>query len=58
MADKLKLTIDLPIATEHGATKGREFEITRREGGRNAKVFFIGDIGEECAAFSCEYERI
>ena len=58
MANRMKLIIDLPIAKEHGATKGREFEITRREAGRDAKVFFVGDAGEECAAFSREYVRI
>ena len=49
---KVKLLQGLPIDHIHGATKGRVFDVRRQEGeGRWRKVFFMGDAGEECAAF-------
>jgi len=54
---KIKLTEDLPIDEKHGCTKGRIFEATHIEQkGRDKRVYFVGDAGEECAAFSSEYE--
>lgn len=51
---KIRLLHDLPIGSEHGATKGRIFEAKKCK----RKAWFTGDTGKECAAFSFEYEMI
>ena len=62
---RLSLLKDLPIDDSHGCLKGREFISTAvsyqaaKSGGgdgRFDRVFFIGDAGEECAAFAGEFE--
>ena len=55
---KIKLVVDLPLDPKHGATAGREFEITREDDMQGGKVFFLGDAGEMCAAFAREYKTI
>lgn len=52
---KIRLTKNLPIGTEHGALAGRVFDVV---GTRNGKLFFKGDAGELCAAWSHEYEFV
>ena len=60
---KIRLLIDLPVEKQHGCIKGRVFDVTRcdvnstsRRGA--AKWFFMGDTGEECAAFLQEFEVV
>ena len=53
---KIKLMRDLPIGTEHGATKDRVFDLLEDRG--DGKYWFMGDAGEECAAFGFEVEVI
>ena len=66
---KIKLTVALPIAKEHGCFVGEEFDAeyknTAFQEGEEVVVFerdkpvkFIGKAGEECVAFSREYEVI
>lgn len=58
---KIKLLIDLPLEKKHGANAGRVFELIRTTGPQRrsaAKFFFMGDAGEECAAFGSECEEI
>lgn len=58
-AVRIRLTRSLPIEKRHGADKGRVFVLVRREAeGRRRRAFFVGDAGEECAAFSGEYELV
>ncbi|WP_187993589.1 hypothetical protein [Vibrio harveyi] len=49
---KIQLTEDLPIADEHGAKKGRVFDVVEIGGGRHTLYFFIGDAGEKCGAYA------
>ncbi len=59
---KIRLLVDIPIEAKHGATKGRVFDVIRRD--RLPKAFklkrhrfwFMGDVGRECAAFGKEVE--
>lgn len=54
---KIRLLVDLPIATKHGAVKGAVFAVTRRDKiGRDRRIYFVGNAGEECAAYAEEYE--
>lgn len=57
---KIKLNVDLPIAPEHGAKKGRVFDVVEadRLDDLMKRYFFIGDTGERCAALSREFEII
>ena len=56
---QIRLLSSLPIGSEHGATEGRVFAVVRMDPpGRNRRVYFIGDAGEECAAFMNEYVRL
>ena len=56
---KIRLTLDLPIDKKHGATAGRVFEVVRQDlMGRSRRVFFVGDVGRECAALTHEYEAV
>lgn len=56
---KIRLIENLPIAQEHGCKAGCEFEVVKQEEfRRNRKVFFRGDTGELCAAFSHEYIEV
>ena len=49
----LRLLRDLPIEEKHGATAGRVFECLRYDDrSRDRKAWFIGDAGEECAAYT------
>lgn len=52
---KIRLTRNIPIGKEHGATAGRVFDVVRI---KNGKLFFRGDAGELCAAWSHEYEVV
>ena len=58
MPKRIKLLCDLPIHSSHKALKGNEYDVIRFTYGRGAKVFLIGDIGEEFVAYSSEYEAI
>lgn len=51
---KIELIMDLPIPEKHGCKKGRQFEVTREQHG---KVWFVGDAGDECAAWNMEYKE-
>lgn len=51
---RIRLVVDLPFLPEHGALEGREFDADI-EPGRGHKAWFMGDAGEECAAWSWEY---
>ena len=44
----IRLLCDLPINARHGATKGRVFEVIRRDGGL---AFVAGDAGVEFGVF-------
>lgn len=55
MAKKIELIMDLPIPEKHGCKKGRQFEVTREQHG---KVWFVGDAGDECAAWNMEYKEV
>ena len=58
---KIKLLRDLPIEPHHGAKAGRIFDLLRSTGPMRrseAKFWFMGDAGEECAAFGFECEEI
>lgn len=52
---KIRLTRNIPIGKEHGATAGRVFDVVQIKKG---KLFFRGDAGELCAAWSHEYEVV
>lgn len=48
----VRLLQDLPIDDATGAHEGRVFPCLRYDhSGRNAKAWFLGDDGNECAAF-------
>ena len=51
---KIKLKIDLPIQKQHGATKGRVFEVLENRD----KYSFFGDADEVCRAFPREVEIV
>jgi len=55
---RLRLTCDLPIHQKHGAFIGKEFDVLNIESGRGKKAWFVGAVGEKCAAFSNEYELV
>jgi hypothetical protein len=58
---KIKLLVDLPLEAKHGATKGKIFKLIRSNGlvrHSLVKFWFLGDAGEECAAFGNELEEI
>ena len=50
---RIRLTRNIPIGKEHGATVGRVFDVVEIKKG---KLFFKGDAGVLCAAWSHEYE--
>ena len=52
---KIKLKIDLPIESKHGATSGKIFECCDMDHHRGGKAWFIGNAGVKCAAFFSEY---
>jgi len=54
----MRLIMDLPIEKKHGCVAGAEFEIIGWEEKRGRKTSFIGKAGEECCAFSNEYELV
>lgn len=54
---KIKLTEELTIAVEHGATKDAVFEVTKFDEVKDL-YYFKGKIGIECAAYSSECEII
>ncbi len=48
----VRLFVTLPLDTKHGASAGRVFSCLRfDEKGRTRKAWFLGDAGEECAAY-------
>jgi len=52
---KIELLHDLPIAKNHGAIKGKIFDVLKVYKGT---YVFLGDAGEECTAFSREVKII
>lgn len=61
MAWRIRLLVNLPILPKHGAMKGRVFDVTRDSGPARrseALFYFIGDAGEECAAYGSECEDV
>ena len=58
---KIVLLRDLPVEKKHGATKGRVFDISRKEENRvrgGVHYYFIGDAGEEVGVLIHEYDII
>jgi hypothetical protein len=61
---RIKLLCTLPIQSKHGAVEGREFDVIKTEklvrgpNPSNKKYWFIGDVGEKCAAWGTEVEPI
>ncbi len=58
---KIRLTTDLPLLNDHGAHKGREFEVVRVDTSKvtgKQRFWFVSDVGEEVAALRGEFEEI
>lgn len=57
---RIRLLQDLPIqdAVEQGCVSGAEFEVKYIERCRNARVFFTGLLGDDCACYRRECEII
>lgn len=52
---RIRLLVDLPIATECGCVVGKEYEVSFVSG----KVYrFFAENGELCGAFSHEFEVV
>jgi len=53
----LKLLVDLPIDSKHGATKGAEFIITHQGPRCRGQITFFNDSnGLKCGAYSGEWK--
>jgi hypothetical protein len=52
---KIKLKVDVLVEPKHGLTAGRVFDVVKEEGN---KYYVIGDIGEQCAVLSREFDVI
>lgn len=55
---KIKLITDLPLLKDHGANKGREFDVVRVDISKvtgKQRYWFVSDVGEEVAALSGEF---
>ena len=56
---KIKLLMDLPIDKNSGAFEGKIFDISETQTfDRKSMIYFTGDDGSRCAAYSYEYEII
>lgn len=60
MNKKIRLIVDVPVANEHGMTKGRELDVLRSgwDGtrGSSGDVWVMGDAGKEVKLHEHEYE--
>lgn len=56
---KIELIRDIPIDPKCGAVEGAIFDVIDEDPkGRGSLVYFIGDDGQKCAAYSYEYKVI
>jgi hypothetical protein len=60
--NKIKLIVDLPIASKHNCKKGNVYKITKihteKGSSRTHKVAFKADSGETCCALLGEFEWV
>lgn len=54
---KIKITQTLPIAKQHGAVEGAIFDLVKTDEVKDLH-YFIGNTGQECAAYSHECELV
>ncbi|WP_174170108.1 hypothetical protein [Pseudoalteromonas sp. JC28] len=56
---KIKLLVDLPIDEQHGAKKGKVFEVHKVSHDLSRDLYYFYDhAGQECAAWAREVEVI
>ena len=56
---KVKLLRDVPVEEKHGMAEGRVFEVSRMaERTERARVFVVGDAGEEVGLLWAEFEAV